>query len=55
MYLYSKKQGKDVFVAKIESNPNGTAEGSAVICWTRDVGWKRVFLKYFEPPRGTED
>lgn len=51
MYLYSKNLGKDVYVAKVDSNPNATADGATVLCWTKETGWRRVLLKYFEPPR----
>ena len=54
MYLYSLRLQKNVFVAKIESDFDYTAEGSTAIVWTKETGWRRVCLKYFEPPRPEE-
>lgn len=54
MYLYSLRLQKNVFVAKIESDIETTAASSTAIVWTKETGWKRVYLKYFEPPRTEE-
>ena len=51
MYLYSPRLNKDVYVAKIESDPDAPVASLDAIVWTKETGWKRVALKWLEPPR----
>ena len=52
MYLYSLRLKKDVYVAKIESDPDAPVASLDAIVWTKETGWKRVALRWLEPPRG---
>lgn len=51
MYLYSKSLQKNVYVAKVESDPEIPAAQTTVIVWSREKGWQRCGLMWFEPPR----